>query len=64
MINDYTGTVLHDARQRDLVNEAKGGWLLKQARDSEPASEQHSLMQRGWPLVLIAITLAIGVLTH
>ena len=64
MINDYTGNVLHDARHRDLVNEAKGGWLLKQAREAEPASGQRSLIQHGWPIVLIAITLAIGVLTH
>jgi hypothetical protein len=64
MINDYTGNVLHDARHRDLVNEAKGGWLLKQAREAEPAPGHRSLIQRGWPIVLIAITLAIGVLTH
>jgi len=64
MINDYTGNVLHDARHRDLVNEARGGWLLKQAREAEPASGHRSLIQRGWPIVLIAITLAIGVLTH
>jgi hypothetical protein len=64
MINDYTGNALHDARHRDLVNEAKGGWLLKQAREAEPASGHRSLIQRGWPIVLIAIPLAIGVLTH
>ena len=64
MINDYTGNVLHDARHRDLVNEARGGWLLKQAREAEPASGHRSLIQRGWPIVLIAITLAIGVLTR
>ena len=64
MFNDYTGNVLHDARHRDLVNEARGGWLLKQAREAEPASGHRSLIQRGWPIVLIAITLAIGVLTH
>jgi len=64
MFNDYTGNVLHDARHRDLVNEARGGWLLKQAREAEPASGHRSLIQRGWPIVLIAITLAIGVLTR
>jgi hypothetical protein len=64
MINDYTGNALHDARHSDLVNEAKGGWLLKQAREEEPTGGQRSLIQRVWPIVLIAITLAIGVLTH
>ena len=64
MINDYTGNALHDARHRDLVNEAKGGWLLKQAREAEPASGHHSLIQRGWPIVMLAIPLAIAVLMH
>jgi hypothetical protein len=64
MINHYSGNALHEAYQQDLMNEAKGGWLLKQAHDSEPASGQRSLIQRGWPILLIAITLAIGVLTH
>ena len=64
MINDYTGNVLHNARQRDLVNEARGGWLLKQACEDEPTVGHRSLIQRGWPIVMIAITLAIGVLTH
>jgi hypothetical protein len=64
MINHYSGNALHAARRQDLINEAKGGWLLKQAREAEPASGQRSLIQRGWPLVMIAITLALGVLTH
>jgi hypothetical protein len=64
MINDYTGNVLHDARHRDLVNEAKGGWLLKQARETEPTSGHRNLIQRIWPIVTIAIALVIGVLTH
>jgi hypothetical protein len=63
MINDYTGNVLHDARHRDLVNEAKGGWLLKQARETEPALGHRNLIQRVWPIMTIAITLAIRVLT-
>jgi len=46
------------------MNEAKGGWLLKQAREAEPASGHRNLIQRVWPRVLTAITLAIGVLTH
>ena len=46
------------------MNEAKGGWLLKQAREAEPASGHRSLIQRGWPIVTIAITLAVVVLTH
>ena len=64
MINHYSGNALHDAHRQDLMNEAKGGWLLKQARDAGPASGQRNLIQRVWPRVLTAITLAIGVLTH
>ena len=65
MMNYYSGNALHQARRQDLMNEAKGGWLLKQAREAEPASGHRSLIQRGRPIVvMIAITLAIGVLTH
>jgi hypothetical protein len=64
MINHYSGDALHDAHRQDLMKEAKGGWLLKQACEADPASGQRSLIQRGWPMVLIAIALAIGVLTH
>ena len=64
MINHYSGNALHAAHRQDLMNEARGGWLLKQAREEEPTVGHRSLIQRGWPIVLIAITLAIGVLTH
>jgi len=49
MINDYTGNVLHDARHRDRVNEARGVWLLKQAREEEPAAGQRNLIQLSAP---------------
>ena len=64
MINHYSGNALHEAHRRDLMNEAQGGWLLKQAREAKPASVHRNLIQRGWPIVMIAITLAIRVLTH
>ena len=64
MINHYSGNALHEAHRQDLMNEAKGGWLLKQAREGEPTVRHRSLIQRGWPIVLIAIPLAVGVLTH
>jgi hypothetical protein len=64
MINHYSGNALHDAHRQDLMNEAKGGWRLKQAREEEPTVGHRSLIRRGWPMVLIAIALAIGVLTH
>jgi len=64
MINHYSGNALHEAHRQDLMNEARGGWLLKQAREAEPASEHRNLIQRVWPMVLTAITLATGVLTH
>jgi hypothetical protein len=64
MINHYSGNVLHAAHRQDLMNEAKGGWLLKQAHETGPASGHRNLIQRVWPMVMIAIALAIGVLTH
>ena len=64
MINHYSSNALHAARRQDLINEAKGGWLLKRAREAEPASGHRNLIQRVWPIVLTAITLATGVLTH
>ena len=64
MINHYSGNVLHEAHRQDLMNEAKGGWLLKQVREAGPASVHHNLIQRVRPMVLTAVTLAIGVLTH
>jgi len=64
MTNHYSGNALHAAYRQDLMNEAKGGWLLKQAREAEPASGQRNLIQRVWPIAVIAIALAIGVLTH
>ena len=64
MINHYSSNVLHEAHRQDLMNEAKGGWLLKQAREAGPALEHRNLIQRVWPMMLIAITLAIGALTR
>ena len=64
MINHYSGNALHDAHRQDLMNEAKGGWLLKQAREEEPAAGHRNLIQCVWPIVFIAIKLATGVLTH
>jgi hypothetical protein len=31
-MNDYTGKLLHNAHYDDLLKEARGGWLLKAAR--------------------------------
>jgi hypothetical protein len=64
MINHYSGNALHEAHRQDLMNEAKGGWLLKQAREEVPAAGHSNLIQYVWPRVLTAITLAIGVLMH
>jgi hypothetical protein len=64
MTNHYSGNALHAAHRQDLMNEARGGWLLKQAREAEPAPGHRNLFRRVWPIVPIAIALAIGVLTH
>jgi hypothetical protein len=64
MINHYSGNLLHAAHRQDLVNEAKGSWLLKQTREAGPAAGRRNLIQRVWLIVTIAIALALGVLTH
>jgi len=64
MINHYSGNLLHAAHRQDLVNEAKGSWLLKQTREAGPALGRRNPIQRVWLIVTIAITLALGVLTH
>ncbi|CAG0926558.1 hypothetical protein PLCT1_00084 [Planctomycetaceae bacterium] len=64
MINHYSGNALHAAHRQDLIHEAKGGWLIKQPCKAEPAAGHRHLIQRIWPIVTIAIALAIGVVTH
>jgi hypothetical protein len=59
MNNDFTGNELHKARRHDLMREAKGGWLLKQAREAESA---HNAGHRVPPVLLIGAILVIGVL--
>jgi hypothetical protein len=36
MFNDYTGKALLEARRRDLLKEAEGGWWLKATRTDQP----------------------------
>jgi len=62
MINHYSSNALHEAHRRDLMNEAKGGWLLKQARGEAPMPESHRLIRRVVPIVLIGMALAVSVL--
>ena len=62
MINHYSGKVLHDAHRQDLMNEAKGGWLLKQAREAESTHRKSNAGQRVLPILLIGAALVIGVL--
>ena len=62
MIDHYSSNRLHEARQRDLMNEAKGGWLLKQARDTESTPRKSNVARRILPIVLIGVALVIAVL--
>ena len=62
MINHYSSKVLHEARQHDLMNEARGSWLLKQARDAGSTHRKPGGAQRVLPILLIGAALAIGVL--
>jgi hypothetical protein len=62
VINHYSGKILHEAHRQDLMNEAKGGWLLKQAREAEPTPRKPKVIRRILPILLIGAVLAIGVL--
>ena len=62
MINHYSSNALHEAHRQDLMNEAKGGWLLKQAREAESAQRKPNVTRRILPILLIGAALAVGVL--
>jgi hypothetical protein len=62
MINHYSGNALHEAHRQDLLNEAKGGWLLKQAREAESTHKKPKVGPRVLPILLIGATLVIGLL--
>lgn len=62
MINHYSSNVLHEARRQDLMNEAQGGWLLKQAREAESMHRKSTMARRILPILLIGAALVIGVL--
>ena len=62
MIDHYSSNALHDAHRQDLMNEAKGGWLLKQAREAEPTQRKPNLIRRILPILLIGAALIIGLL--
>jgi hypothetical protein len=62
MINHYSGKALHDAHRQDLLNEAKGGWLLKQTREAESTQKKPNAGHRVLPILLIGAALVIGVL--
>lgn len=63
MINHYSSNALHEARRHDLMNEAKGGWLIRQARAAEPINRPSGAAHRILPILLLSIALIlIGVL--
>ena len=62
MIDHYSSNVLHEAHRQDLMNEAKGGWLLKQARGAESTHRKPGAAQRVLLILLIGAALAIGVM--
>ncbi len=62
MIDHYSSNVLHEAHRQDLMNEAKGGWLLKQAGGAESPHMKSSVAQRVLLLLLIGAALAAGLL--
>jgi hypothetical protein len=65
-MNDYTGRLLHDAHYQGLLEEARGGWQLKAARQPGEPRPSRSLKRRlairvAW--ALMAALLAALVIT-
>ena len=60
MINHYSSNVLHEAHRQDLMNEAKGGWLIKQARTTESTNRPPERVRRILLILLIGITLMLA----
>ncbi len=60
MNNHYSSRALHEARRQDLMNEARGGWLLKQAREAESTHVKSGAAQRVLLILLIGAALIIG----
>jgi hypothetical protein len=56
-MNDYTGRLLHDAHYNDLLKEARGGWLLKEARQPGE-SRQNGPANRRLVLRLVSAVMA------
>lgn len=54
MINDYSGKILSEAKHRDFIKEAEGGWLLKQA-----GTNKHRRLRLKLSLALGGMVLAL-----
>lgn len=45
-MNDYTGKLLHDEHYGDLLREARGGWMIKAARQAGEPQQTRSPKRR------------------
>lgn len=57
-MNDYMGTLLHQARLKDLTREARGGQMIRAARSAPEDRHAGSTQRRISARLLWAIVLA------
>ena len=63
-MNDYTGKLLHNAHYNDLLKEARGGWLLKAARQpgesrSSPSRNRRLAMKLVWAVMAALLAMVV-----
>ena len=63
-MNDYTGKLLHNAHYNDLLKEARGGWLLKAARQpggsrSSRSPNRRLLMKLVWAVMAALLAMVV-----
>jgi hypothetical protein len=63
-MNDYTGKLLHHAHYNDLLEEARGGWLLKAARQpgvSRPSRfpNRRLVMKLAWAVMAALLAMVV-----
>jgi hypothetical protein len=61
MSSDYEAKLRYEARHRELMNEARGGWLLRAAPvEREPNTGR--LLKRAIPLAWVLVAAALMIL--
>ena len=63
-MNDTTGKLLHNAHYDDLLKEARGGWLLKAARQpgesrSSRSANRRLVMKLAWAVMAALLAMVV-----